>query len=194
MEIKLNIDANQLNETVIDLFKVLTDEQKKDLVTQAIKGWLNGEYAGERLAHEEALISEFRSKNLPLSSWSQDKKGGDPSVTDDDIKNSRAFMSRMGSYKSVREVMVSEIVSTSVDTIKQKVKGFVDSDLKLKEAFERVRENVESNFPGMVRQAMTSWMVNSMRDVILNVPMQTMVLETEVLNLQKAVMEIQNPQ
>lgn len=191
MDVTLKIEAHQLGDTIVDMFKNLSAKQKKALALEVMRKWLEEPYEAERKAHEAAIVNDMVANNARLSSWSSDKRAGDPGVTEADIRASSTYRDRVKSFKSSREQMVSMIVEESVRTFRESVKRMVEDDEQLKGSYERVRKFIEDRFPAMVQSAMTRWMCSTMQYAILNVPDQQMNLETEMQQVKESLTQIQ---
>jgi molybdopterin converting factor small subunit len=61
MEVKINIESNQIGETVVDLFKNLSEEKKEELASEVVKNYLN-ERVNQKVTWSETLISEINKK------------------------------------------------------------------------------------------------------------------------------------
>jgi hypothetical protein len=61
MQVTINIDANQIGETVVDLFKNLSQEKKEELAKEVVKKYLDDKVR-ERLGWSECLISKLYEK------------------------------------------------------------------------------------------------------------------------------------
>jgi len=189
MDVTLKIEAHQLGDTIVDMFKSLSAKQKKSLAVEVMRKWLEEPYAEERRAYEESVLTDMRARDASLSSWGSDKRAS--KATDDEIRASSTYQGRMREYRSSREQMVSMIVEESVRTFKESVTQMVNEDEQLKESYERVRRLIEGKFPAMVQSAMTRWMCDTMQYAILNVPDQQLNLETEMKGVKEALTQIQ---
>jgi len=65
MEVKLNIESNQIGETVIDLFKNLSPEKKEELATEVVKSYLNdkvNQKLNNNYWNSETVLSDFMKR------------------------------------------------------------------------------------------------------------------------------------
>ena len=65
MEIKLNIEASQMGETVVDLFNSISAKEKKTIAKQIMKSWLEEPYQIETNAHRAEALKQI----MAGSSW-----------------------------------------------------------------------------------------------------------------------------
>jgi hypothetical protein len=61
MEVKINIEANQIGDTVIDLFTNLSDEKKEELASQVVKQYLDDK-AREQVRWNDSLLQNVQKK------------------------------------------------------------------------------------------------------------------------------------
>lgn len=61
MEVTLNIEANQIGDTVIDLFKNLSDEKKEELASKVVKQYLNDKVT-EQISWNDTLLTNIEKR------------------------------------------------------------------------------------------------------------------------------------
>jgi SOS response regulatory protein OraA/RecX len=61
MEIKLNIETSQLGDTVVDLFKNLSDEKKEELASEVIKQYLDDKVR-QQIGWNDYLLTNITKK------------------------------------------------------------------------------------------------------------------------------------
>lgn len=61
MEVKINIESNQISDTVIDLFKNLSPEKKEELAAEIVKKYLD-EKVTQKIGWGESMITEISKK------------------------------------------------------------------------------------------------------------------------------------
>jgi hypothetical protein len=166
MEITLKIEAHQLGETVEEVFKTLTDDQKRELAKEAVRKWLEEPLSGERAAYEEKAIADLRKACIRIGYYSSDRNSNDPKVTDDEIRGTPEFRSRMSEYRSTRERLVTSVCEQAVSHAKEYAIKAVSEDAKLRLVFDEVRKKIEEMFPQMVYGAMVRWFSENMREVV----------------------------
>lgn len=151
MEVKINIETGQLGDTVIELFKNLTQEKKEELALQILKEWLQSPESFETRAKEEVLIEEFRSgKRKPQ--WGSDKF--DYETPELRIKNDTAYQNALKEYKNSKQIMMEEIKNEIVNYYK----NFIEVELKQNEIINKVMQDtineITNTFPEIINKVL----------------------------------------
>ena len=159
MQVTVNIDSATIGGTVEEVFKSLTEEDKKDLARQLMLEVLTKPNATERKVYEDRLAEQIYEKNKN-SSYSNDRYS-----SPEKAKDSYEFRSAVGAYKSSREIMVGEIVQSACAHYKAQVAELVANDPQMIAMYEETREAMIANYPAMVQAAMIHWMAGQMGQI-----------------------------
>jgi len=195
MEVTLKIEAHQLSDTVIDLFKTLTTEQRMELARSTLEKWFLEPYGAERLAYSQKVMQELRSKHVRVylnGCYGSEMYFDDPKVTDEQLFSSSEYRDRMTKFRSSREEMVTSIVEAAVAHYKAQVEELVKNDPTLTTGFEKVKEHITATFPHMMQAALVSWFSRQMTQAVFDIPQESYDMKTEVASLKKAILEISN--
>lgn len=165
MEVTLKIEAHQIGETIEEVFKHLTPEQKMKLAEDTVRSWLSAPYAGEREAYEQQAVQTVRKKNVKLNYYTE-RRSGDNDVEDKEIRCTSEFNDLMREWRSTREILITSICEESLKYAKEFAISSVAADEKMKVVMETTRKSVEDLFPQMVYGAMVRWLSGNMSNVI----------------------------
>lgn len=146
MEVKINIEAGQIGDTVIDLFKNLKEEDKRSLALEVLKEWLISPEFLEVENKKQILISEFREgkRNLYYSS----QKVSD--LSDEQLIRDSSFQKALLEYKNSKQIMVEEIKTEVINYYKE----FIKNELQTNEKVEKIKndtfDEVKTLFPKII--------------------------------------------
>lgn len=166
MEVTLKIEAHQIGETIEEVFKHLTPEQKAGLAEDTVRSWLSAPYAGEREAYEEQALQDVRKKNVRIGYYGSNRTSGQPGVKDSEIRETEEYRTRMREWRSTRERLITGICEETLKHAKEFAETSIKNDPKTQEVLESVRKSIEATFPQMVYGAMVRWMAGNMGDVL----------------------------
>lgn len=193
MQVTLQIEAHQLSDTVIDLFKTLTPEQRMELARSTLEKWFQEPYGAERLAYSKKVEQELRRLHIRVYTYGYGEKyTDDPNLSDEQLQASSEYLGRMAKFRSSREEMVTSIAETAVAHYKAQVEELVKNDPALVAGFEKVKERITATFPQMMQEALVTWFSRQMSQAVFDIPPQTYDLKEEVENIKKAIIEISN--
>jgi hypothetical protein len=194
MQVTLQIEAHQLSDTVIDLFKTLTDEQRMELARSTIEKWFLEPYGAERIAFSKKVEQELRSRHIRIYGYGGygETYTDDPKLTDEQIMATSEYRESMAKFRSSREEMVTSIAETAVAHYRAQVEELVKNDPSLKAGFEKVKERVTATFPQMMQTALVTWFSQQMSQVTVYVPQEVCDLKQEVEYLKKELVLISN--
>jgi uncharacterized protein YecT (DUF1311 family) len=154
MQITLNIEANQLGDTVLDLFKNLTEEQKKEIATEILTNWLKNPRDIELKANTKEIVEKVRKKNWQMKELSYDE-----------IIKSAFFEEESKKFKTSKNKMVEEIVEKTLDFYKEEIKDMVEKDEMINKVKNEVLSHIKDNFRTYVHDAMIAWFCQGMNQV-----------------------------
>ena len=163
MEVTLKIEAGQLGETVVDLFKNLSEDQKKEIATDILTKWLNEPYEIERNAYVEGIVSQLRQANVEIYTGFGRKKAID--CTDKEIKESSEYRQKAGGFKSSREVMIKEITNEVITYFKTSIQEQVKTDPQVEAFRGDVYQFIVDNFPMMIKESMVNFFSNHLSSI-----------------------------
>jgi hypothetical protein len=160
MEVTLKIEASQLGETVVDLFKNLGEDQKKAIAIDILTKWLIEPYEIERLANNERVLSEMRANNCEVCVNYNRKRAND--CTDNEIKTSSEFKSKICNFKSSREIMINQITNEVTSYFKNSIQEQVKTDEQFDNLRKELYDFIANNFLMMIKEAAVSWFTGNM--------------------------------
>ncbi len=159
MKIELNIEASQLGDTVIDVFKNLTKKEKKDLAEKVLLQWLSEPYDVERNIAATATIEKIKRVGDTIY---VDGHKNPNSLTDDQIKSSREFKEQVGDFKSSRDIMIAEITEEAIKHYKEMIPEEIKNDKQLEKIMNETMKVIKTDFPKFVHDAMIAWFAHNM--------------------------------
>lgn len=159
MQITLNIDATNFGTTIEEVFRGLSEQDKKEVATKVMMDVLTQPNGAERLAHEEKVIAQLMASKVNDSYNRADYS------TPEKTRNTYDFRERMAKYQSTRELMVKEITSQAVQQYKNSVVELVANDENLKTIYEEVKQQIVANYPQMVQAALTHYLAGQMGQI-----------------------------
>lgn len=177
MKVELNIDASNIGETVIDLFKNLSEDQKRDITLGIIKNWFDMPYGAERELKEQQAIAEYRRKN-PSQADAPDYR----------IKDNWEIKSIMGKFRGAREQFLFEANKQVVELVKAGVTERLKVDPEIQKMVDSVTEEVKKDFPKFVHDAMIAWFCGNMHAMAGGIS-QALMQSRDAENISKSVYE-----
>ncbi len=150
MKIELDIDPAQLSIGVLEILRGLSDKDKTDIGKSLIREWLSVHPKEEKEIHDKNILIEMmKSQN----------------ETEDVVKQSYRYKERTQKFVPVREKMIQTIIIEGVKIFQEIVSDRIKEDDNLTTVFDSAMEDVESNFPMYVNQAMVQWFAQHMGNV-----------------------------
>ena len=163
MEVKLNIEASQLGETVVDLFKNLLPEKKEELALTVLREWFNEPVKLETLGYIDILLAEYRGDQKKMSSI---RGYGDySSITDERIKDSYEFKRDLEKYKNTKQYMVDDLRTELLGYFKNGILEEMKKDPQIKEIQDIVYQEIKDRLPEIIMNVMMLNITNNMVEV-----------------------------
>ena len=159
MQITLNIDATNFGSTIEEVFRGLSEHDKKEVATKVMMDVLTQPNGAERLAYEEQAIAQIMAQKANDSYRRTDYD------TPEKTRATYDFRERMAKYQSTRELMVKEITSQAVQQYKNSVVELVANDENLKTIYEEVKQQLVASYPQMVQAALTHYLAGQMGQI-----------------------------
>jgi hypothetical protein len=151
MEVKINIESNQIGDTVIDLFKNLSAEKKEELALQIMKEWLQSPDLFETTNYEQLVIDEFRQGKRSPDYYN---RRYDVNTDEAIIRKDDNFKRAINEYKTSKQILTENLKSEVVDYYKK----YIAEELKNNETIERVKvetmKTITQLFPSIIMQVM----------------------------------------
>lgn len=159
MQITLNIDATNFGSTIEEVFRGLSEQDKKEVATKVMMDVLTQPNGAERLAYEEKVIAQI------MASKANDSYNRGDYTTPEKTRNTYDFRERMAKYQSTRELMVKEITTQAIQQYKNSVVELVANDENLKTIYEEVKQQIVASYPQMVQAALTQYLAGQMGQI-----------------------------
>lgn len=181
MQVTLNIDASQMGDTVLDIFKNLTTEQRSELAMSMMKQWFADPIDFEKANWIQQEIMDikktwtkpcgndywspsvpekFKSFNLDWTLKSKIEKG---IATDEEIMFSAEFQKYMvQNFTSTRDMMVQIVIEEARKVFNTHVSTFVKEDPQMEEIKNTALQEVVRAFPEMAQHALVSYFIANM--------------------------------
>jgi hypothetical protein len=153
MKIELNIDAANIGDTVVDMFKNLTPEKRDELAREVINRWFDMPYGAEKEMHE-------RSGVLKMQAMSEHKN-----KSDSECRKSWEFDKIAGEFKDTRALFLKETVELVSKGVIQVVAERLKNDPEIQKMVDAVTADVKVNFPKYVHDAMIAWFCGNMNSM-----------------------------
>jgi len=148
MKIELNIEAGQLGETVIDIFKNLTKKQKETIALEVLKEWLKEPSLFENPNFEKLLIEEYREgKRRPT--WGILNKDS----TDSEIQNNSSFKTDLRDFKTSKQAMVLNFKDEVVNFYKNTICSEIEKDPNIQRIKDEAYAELIKCYPDIIKQA-----------------------------------------
>jgi len=189
LEVTLKIEAHQLGNNVLDLFKSLTEEQRIQSAKDVVDKWLRSPYDVERLAYAQNVISHLRQSHIRMGY--SDKFTDDPNVTDSQISDTFEYRDKMAKFRSSREQMISMAAEEAVKQYRESVVDLVKNDPGVQAVYDSVKKRIESTFPQMAQAALVNWFQHAFSRSIFEVPSLTLNIGDEVTRMNERIREIE---
>ena len=157
MQLVLNVDNLNFDDTIGNVFAALTEDDKRDIARQCMLEVLRNPSVHERQVEEERVA---------LMLVDQEMRSSYPSFkTTQDAKASYKFREAMAKYKTSTEQMVEMIVQATVKNYKELVEELVKEDEQLKEIYALVRDQAAKDFPRLIEACMISYFSAQMGNI-----------------------------
>lgn len=153
MEVKINIEAGQIGDTVIDLFKNIPSEKKEELALSILKEWLQSPEFFETKNKEQLLVDEFRNGSRK-SHWSSTKY--DENTPEHTIKSDYAFQEAIKTYKTSKQILVEDVKNEIISYYKKYITEQIANHELINQIKEETYKEIASRFPEIITQIMIS--------------------------------------
>ncbi|MHA2264019.1 MAG: hypothetical protein ACXAEN_16620, partial [Candidatus Thorarchaeota archaeon] len=134
-----NIEAGQLGDTIVDLFKNLSDEQREALALQVLEKWVEEPTSVEKDLAKVELLRKYRCK---LGGYIHNKKY----QTDEEILRCYDFQKELNNVKTSKELMIREVTDQLNKFFKDKVETVVKDSDRVNAALEVALEQATADF------------------------------------------------
>lgn len=163
MEVKIELEAGQIGDTVIDLFKSLSAEKKEELALTVLREWLISPEFLETENKKMLLLDEYKSGKYdrPYDKYS--------TMTDEQIMRNYDFTDKLKSYKNSKQIMVEDIKTEIISYYKKSIAEQLEKDEKVQALKEVMMEELAGQFPQIIINALTQTFANSLVSMKSNV-------------------------
>jgi predicted DNA-binding ArsR family transcriptional regulator len=148
MQVTLNIESGQLGDTVVDLFKSLDQNQRKEIATQILTEWIRNPDVIESKAEEEKALQYVKNK---ASSWDISNK------SDEELKRLIEYRDYFRKNPSSKQQMIGQVKKEITEFYQAEVHKLVREDPTTRKMVEAVSEIVKDTMPKLVHDAMVLW-------------------------------------
>lgn len=155
MKVELTIDANQMGDTLVDLFKNLTVEQKESVALKVLSDWL-----------KEPLDVETRALDSDAILYARNKYSYNKEKSPEDVRKSSEYADYIKSHPSTRSLMVKEISTQVIEFHKKQITENIQSDPEMTKIMDATLETIKENFPKFVHDAMIAYFTTQMGSVM----------------------------
>jgi hypothetical protein len=161
MKVELNIDAGNIGETVIEMFKNLTTEQKEAVSLKVLQDWLTEPDTIHRQALHVQAMAFVR------------ERGYGRNDTEQEIMAGRGYKEFVTAHPTAKTRMVEEITSATIAHQKTVIEQIIKTDPEMNRIMSATLETIKENFPKIVNDAMIAWFCGNM-STMANAVQQTM--------------------
>lgn len=182
MKVELQIDAANMGETVVDMFKNLPAEKREELATKVLHDWLREPYEVEKLTADRAALEYARARNSGYH--------GSANKTDEDLRGGYEYREFYAKHKSSRQLMIEEITKATIEHHKKAVVEQIKADPQMNAVLTETIASIKENFPKYVHDAMIAWFAShlqSMGSGISQALMQSSAAENQVKQIAQRV-------
>jgi len=162
MKVELNIESSQLGETVIDLFKNLTPEEKQNVASQVLKEWLKEPSLFETCNYEQQLIEDFRTGKIKSSSYNT-KYDKDTSIQA--IRDDYEFKKRVENYRTSKQGLIESTKFEILDYYKKSIAEEIKKDEMVNKIKEETYKQLVLEFPKIITQVLVLVFANNLSTV-----------------------------
>lgn len=142
MKIEINLDSNNIGDTVLDIFKNLKEEDKHQIALQILKNYILEDPAVERSIEEGKILQQLKS-----DPYNKNK-------SDAEIRNGYDFGQKSRNIILSKETMIKALTQEAINTYKQEVINLVREDKILEAAYDNIRKEIIADYPNMVKETM----------------------------------------
>jgi hypothetical protein len=166
MTVQLTIEAGQIADTVVELFKNLTPEDRKELAYSIAKEAMIDPDFYETKSIDAMLIQEYRDNKTQLSNqWGYGNKIDPNKASDDEIRSTTTYKNDLEARRNTKKILIGdakdEIVKHYRDVIAEELKTNPIIDKILQETFKEVC----SLFPKLVMESLVLLFANTLPDL-----------------------------
>lgn len=159
IQITFNIDSANIGNTVEDVFKSLTEDDKRELARGIMLEVLTKPNGAERLAFEQQTIEQL------IREYENASYQGDRIRTEAEARASYRFRERMAKFESSRDRMMKMIVEETTNQYKDMAAGLIKNDEQTQATLAGVQADFIKAFPSLCQQAMNSFFVLKMAEI-----------------------------
>jgi hypothetical protein len=151
MKIELNIEPSQIGETVIDVFKTLTPEDKKEMAIQIMREWLKEPSLFESCNFEQQLIHEYRTGiRKPNSTYDK----FDENTPESTIRNDYYFKKSVEEYKTSKQGLVEATKREMLVYYNEEIAKELKLDVTINKIKEETYKELTANFPRIITEVL----------------------------------------
>ena len=162
MEVKIQIEANQIGDTVIDLFKGLSPEKKEELALSVLKEWIKDPDTLETRNRKTILIEEFKAGKHNNDSYNCPKWNENSS--DEEIINSYDFHQALRNYKVSKQIMLEDFKNEVVGYYKEHISQELKTNEKIEEIKNETFETLKQEFPSIIMNVLVDVFAGHLRE------------------------------
>jgi len=159
MQITMNIEAGQIGDTVIELFRNLSQDKKEELALQILREWLKAPEFFETPNYEQLVIDEFRSGKRGNGAYDAKYNKDTP---EEMIRSDYKFRDAVKGYKNSKQVMVEEIKNSIIAYYKQELSKEIATSETIEKIKKETFEIIAKDFPQLIYQTMLSVFVGNL--------------------------------
>lgn len=151
MEVKINIEASQIGDTVIDLFKSLPKDKKEELTLEVLREWVKSPEFFETENYKQTLLDKFKNGNMQPSYYSTKYNKDTPDQTIIQDYNYKKYLEE---YRTSKQIMVEEIKTEIIKYGRQ----FIKSELLDSETINKIKQEsydqIALEFPKIIYESL----------------------------------------
>ena len=159
IQITFNIDSANIGNTVEDVFKSLTSDDKRELARGIMLEVLTKPNDAERKAFEQRVIDGL------IAEYSNAGYHSDRIRDESAARASYRFRERMQKFESTRDRMMRMIVEETTKQYRDMVSELVKNDEQSQAALAAAQAEFTKAFPTLCQQAMNSFFVSRMAEI-----------------------------
>lgn len=154
MKIEMNIDASNIGETLLDVFKTLNEDQRKEVAVKVLHEWLREPECIHRTGLHRKALAFARERN----SWHKEKSDEWFSSTDE-------YKRFMKDNKTPKEIMIDTITKEVIEWQKKEITKAIKADPLVEQMKNETMAAIKEQFPRIVNDAMIAFFCQNMSEM-----------------------------
>ena len=165
MQVTLNIKADQLQDTVVDLFKNLTSNQKETIATQLVSTWFTEGNLTETLVNRDKIFADLRTGVYDVMDSNNYRNVKYSELRENDYTFTEKVKELTTAFKNTRALCTESIRSALLPLIADDIKKWLASSKEVEEMKDLVIDYFKEQYAASAKKALIDHMAHTITQV-----------------------------